>query len=213
MQYRLNPIEIRVLGSLIEKSLATPDNYPLSLNALINACNQKSNRNPVVSYDESSVREAIISLEEKNLATKSHLGRVIKYEETLSRQANFIAEEVAVLAVLLLRGAQTAGAIRSRTARMCQFKNLADVLETLERLAEWGYVKQLIRLPGHKESRWIHLFDEEGQGAEPDESETLADTAEKDGDRVDQLAEEVAALREEIEQLKDAFETFKAQFE
>lgn len=214
MDIVLSGKEARVLGSLIEKELATPDYYPLSLNALTNACNQKSNREPVVSYDEEAVREVAEALIQKGWVSKTSVGRVPKYEERLTREHNFVAGESAVLCVLLLRGPQTAGAIRTRTTRLCNFDSLDEVVETLDNLEEWRFVKRLPRLPGHKESRYTHLL-----SGTPDVDEGAAATAEEpvtppaDAQRVDRLEQEVEALRDDLDALKAAFEGFRRQFD
>src|SRR5712671_6298475 len=161
---QLTQIEISVLGSLIEKDITTPDYYPLSLNALVNACNQKNNRDPVMTLDEESVREALSSLQEKRLAgpAAGADSRVTKYEHRLQEVFNFDRREIAVLCVLLLRGPQTPGELRGRTERMFRFETLDDVLATLERLSQRdaALVTVLPRQPGTKESRYTHLFSE-----------------------------------------------------
>lgn len=209
----LTDAEIRIVGSLMEKALSTPDYYPLSLNALTNACNQKSNRDPVVAYDESDVLTVLDELEEKNMVNQSRVGRVPKYEELFSQKHNLVPQEVAVLCVLMLRGPQTAGEIRGRTGRLCVFEDRAAVSETLTKLREWELVQRQARLPGHKESRYAHLL---GGGPETIELEQTAPaTADSPAmaEQIEQLAAEVAQLRGDIEILKDAFQAFKAQFE
>lgn len=213
MDIILDEIEIRIMGSLMEKSMATPDYYPLSLNALTNACNQKSNRDPVVFHDEATVEDGALGLMEKGLVHRSGLGRVPKYEESFSREKNLVADEMAVLCVLFLRGPQTAGEIRSRTNRLCRFENLDAVHKTLGTLSEWGYVTRLPRLPGHKEARFTHLFSGEPESTDlkapavtrPPSDESLA--------RMENMEEEIQVLREELDQLKTAFQAFKDQFE
>lgn len=214
MDIVLNEKEARLLGSLMEKELATPDYYPLSLNALTNACNQKSNREPVVSYDEETVRDVAEDLIQKGLVSKTSVGRVPKYEERLALKHNFVAGESAVLCVLLLRGPQTAGAIRTRTTRLCNFDTLDGVLETLGNLEEWSFVKRLPRLPGHKESRYTHLLS--GLPDTDDHAAPLTEepvTTPADAQRVDRLEHKVEALRDDLDALKAAFEGFKRQFE
>lgn len=156
----LTDVEIRILGSLMEKALSTPDYYPLSLNALTNACNQKSSRDPVVVYDEGDVQSVLEALEEKKLVNRSGVGRVPKYEELLSPTYDLVPRETAVLCVLMLRGPQTVGELRSRTGRLATFENLEAVTEILEKLVDWGLAQQLDRLPGRKESRYDHLLGE-----------------------------------------------------
>src|SRR5712671_1699164 len=161
---QLSDVEVRALGALIEKDITTPDYYPLSLNALVNACNQKNNRDPVMTLEEESVRTALSSLQEKRLAgpASGADSRVTKYEHRLQEAFNFDRREIAVLCVLLLRGAQTPGELRGRTERMYRFEELEDVLATLERLSQRdaALVTVLPRQPGTKESRYTHLFSE-----------------------------------------------------
>ncbi len=212
METNLNAVEIRILGSLMEKALSTPEYYPLSLNALLNACNQKSSRDPVVSYDTPTVQAALESLEAEGLVGCSRLGRVPKFEELFGRRHDLMPPELAVLSVLLLRGPQTAGEIRSRTARMYRFTGLEAVLETLARLTEWGLCHRLARLPGHKEDRYAHrLGDPDGaQGmvvkvdAEPTSPEAV--------NRIETLEQAVASLRAELAALQAEFHAFKSQF-
>jgi uncharacterized protein YceH (UPF0502 family) len=158
----LNEVEARILGALIEKEITTPDYYPLSMNALLNACNQKSNREPVTELDEDRVREALHRLDDKGLAGAVRGGdsRVTKYEHRFSEAYNFGRREVAILCVLLLRGPQTPGELRGRTERLYAFDELADVQSTLQKLIERDppLVRVLPRQPGNKESRYLHLF-------------------------------------------------------
>src|ERR1700728_5304326 len=158
----LTEIETRVLGSLIEKDITTPDYYPLSLNALVNACNQKNNREPVMTLAESAVRDALASLQEKRLAgpASGADSRVTKFEHRLQEVFNFDRREIAVVCVLLLRGPQTPGELRGRTDRMYHFEALEDVVSTLDRLAqrEPPLARILPRQPGTKEARYTHLF-------------------------------------------------------
>src|SRR5215470_11153951 len=161
-ELNLNEIEARVLGSLIEKDITTPDYYPLSLNALVNACNQKNNREPVATLNEESVRHALSSLQEKRMAGPAGGAdsRVTKYEHRLQEVFNFDLREIAVVCVLLLRGPQTPGELRGRTERMYRFEALDDVEATLKKLMERepSLVAILPRQPGTKESRYMHLF-------------------------------------------------------
>ena len=215
MQIPLTPEEIRVLGSLMEKALATPDYYPLSLNALTNACNQKSNRDPVVSYDEEQVEGVATGLIQKGLVQKDSVGRVPKYEETLTRDNSLVPREAAVLCVLLLRGPQTPGAIRSRTARLCTFEDLGALHGVLENLAGYGFTEQLPRLPGHKESRYTHLFsapEEEGEVPIVKQAPPSETAASSPDSRVEALEKTVEDLRNELLELKTAFQAFKDQF-
>ena len=162
MNIILTENEVRVLGSLIEKDITTPDYYPLSLNALTNACNQKSNRDPVMSLDEQAVRSAIDGLQNKRLAgpTSSADSRVPKFEHRLQEALNLTRGETAILCVLLLRGPQTPGELRGRSERMFRFQELSDVQATLQKMIERDppLVKPLPRQPGTKEIRYKHLL-------------------------------------------------------
>jgi len=218
MPLTLTPIETRVLGALIEKDITTPDYYPLSLNALVNACNQKNNRDPVMTLDESAVRDALATLQEKRLAGPAGGAdsRVPKYEHRLQEVFNFDRREVAVVCVLLLRGAQTPGELRGRTDRMYHFEALEDVVSTLDRLAqrEPPLTCVLPRQPGTKESRYMHLF-----SGEPAEGIATAPTPELpthsglSSDRLARLEEEVASLRRELADVQQQLAAFRKQFE
>jgi len=155
----LNAEEARVLGCLMEKAVTTPDNYPLSVNALINACNQSTNRDPIVSYDESTVERALDGLREKGVSRRVRATgqRVVKHRHVVDEALQLTVPESTMLGVLLLRGAQTPGELKQRSERWHAFRSLDDVEETLQRLTERGYVRQLHRRPGQKESRWITL--------------------------------------------------------
>jgi uncharacterized protein YceH (UPF0502 family) len=208
----INDREARVLGSLIEKELTTPDYYPLSLNALTNACNQKSNRHPVVSYTEQVVVDTLEGMIEKGLVQKSGVARVPKYEERLTVDRKLVAREASVLCVLLLRGPQTIGELRGRTARMHPFDSLEDVLETLDSLAEWGWIERLPRMPGQKEARYTHLFcgrPESTKGQiEPEAATGSGDTEA----RLEIIEQDLQDLRNDLEDLKHAFKDFADQF-
>jgi hypothetical protein len=220
----LNEIEVRVLGSLIEKDITTPDYYPLSLNALVNACNQKNNREPVTAYDEETVRRALHSLQEKRLAgpASGADSRVTKYEHRSQEGFNFDRREIAVLCVMLLRGPQTPGELRGRSERMFHFESLDDVQSTLQRLMQRGpaLVRVLPRQPGTKESRYMHLLagDVEGLSMEGDATTPRASFSQSSGraeggEKMARLEEEVGSLREEISRLKEQFAEFRKQFE
>lgn len=215
---QLNPTEVRVLGSLIEKDITTPDYYPLSLNALVNACNQKNNRDPIMTLDEDSVRHALASLQEKRLAGPAGGAdsRVTKYEHRLQEVFNFDRREIAVICVLLLRGPQTPGELRSRGERMYRFETLDDVQSTIQRLTDRqpSLVRVLPRQPGTKESRYIHLFadvpaDELTPAAAPRQTSTPA----HDNSRIAALEAEVASLRNEVAELRQQLADFKIKFE
>jgi len=218
MELSLTPVEIRVLGALVEKDITTPEYYPLSLNALVNACNQKSNREPVMQLDEDSVRDALSALQERRMAgpASGADSRVSKYEHRLQEVFNFTRPEIAVLCVLLLRGPQTPGELRGRTERMYHFESLDDVQSALQKLAqrEPSLVKMLPRQPGTKESRWAQLFGGDVAVAEPSPGESVASSVIwADGERIVRLEEEVSALRREMGELKDQLERFRKQFE
>jgi uncharacterized protein YceH (UPF0502 family) len=212
----LSDVEVRVLGSLIEKDITTPDYYPLSLNALMNACNQKNNRDPVMTLNEDAVRAAVESLQRQRLAgpASGADGRVTKYEHRLQEVFNFDRREIAILCVLLLRGAQTPGELRGRTERMYRFEELDDVLATLERLSqrEPALAAVLPRQPGTKESRYMQLFSGDAPPAELASVRASANSVASD-DRMAQLEGEVAELRREVADMKEQLAAFRKQFE
>lgn len=216
MDVILDDAAVRVLGSLMEKALATPEYYPLSLNALTAACNQKSSREPVVSYDEAEVRAAVDDLRGRELVHESSAGRVGKFEERFSNIHSLVPRETAVLCVLLLRGAQTTGEIRTHTARLHAFQRLEEVQASLETLEGLGFVQRLARLPGRKEPRWAHLLSgAPGASAPADAPAPPPESTEAAGDthRMERLEAAVNSLQAEIAQLKTAFGEFKKQFE
>jgi uncharacterized protein len=212
----LNAAEARVLGALIEKDITTPDYYPLSLNALINACNQKNNREPVTNFDEETVRLALRNLSDKRLAgpASGADGRVTKYEHRVQEVFNFTRQETALICVLLLRGPQTPGELRGRTERMYQFEHLDDVLSGLQQLMrrEPPLAKALGRRPGTKEIRYAHLLSGDVEAWEPP-AEMPSSSASADAERLIQLEEQVAALRSEVAELKQQMAEFRKQFE
>ena len=219
MDQILTPVEVRVLGSLIEKELTTPEYYPLTLNALVNACNQISNRDPVVSFDEKTVARGLEGLREKKLAWMvTGVGRVPKYEHRFTDALQLAAQEVAVICVLMLRGPQTVGEIRGRTARLYEFKELEEVELTLQALlaAQPPLVMKLPRQPGTKESRYAHLLAGEVH-IEEREVETRVEPAirevRQENERLAMLESEVAHLRSDLAELKQQFLEFKRQFE
>ncbi len=218
MDIKLTEIEVRVLGSLIEKDITTPEYYPLSLNALVNACNQKTNRDPVMQLDEDAVRDALEGLQQQRMAgpARGADSRVTKYEQRLQEVFNFTRPELAVLCVLLLRGPQTPGELRGRAERLHRFEALDDVQSALQKLIqrEPPLVKVLPRQPGTKEYRYEHLL--AGDVAEPEASVHATATVERnsaDTDRIARLEEEVAELRREVGEIKDKLERFRSQFE
>ena len=218
MDILLNEVESRVLGSLIEKELTTPDYYPLSLNALVNACNQKSNRDPYMNLDEDAVREALRGLNQKELAgpADNMESRVKKYEHRLQEAFNFTRHEIAILCELLLRGPQTPGELRSRADRMHRFDDLGIVQTTLQRLMkrEPPLVKLLPRQPGTKEARYAHLLsgDVESWEREP-EPGPIVISGSSMGEQIMRLEGEVAVLQKEVADLKQQFADFRKQFE
>jgi uncharacterized protein len=213
----LNPAEARVLGALVEKDITTPDYYPLSLNALINACNQKNNREPVTNFDEETVRLALRNLSDKRLAgpASGADGRVTKYEHRMQEVFNFTRQETALICVLLLRGPQTPGELRGRTERMYQFEHLDDVLSGLQQLMrrEPPLAKALGRRPGTKEIRYAHLLSGDVEAWEPPAETTSFSAGSADAERLIQLEEQVAALRNEVTDLKQQMVEFRKQFE
>ena len=213
----LSEIETRVLGALIEKELTTPEYYPLSLNALLNACNQKSNRDPVMNLDEDAVSEALRSLDQEGLAGRADGmdNRVTKFEHRLQEAFNFDRHETAVLCELLLRGPQTPGELRGRASRMHPFDDLAQVQSTLQRLIqrEPPVVKMLPRQPGTKEVRYAQLLS--GDVSAPAAPLTFGAVPQKaaEADRIGRLENEMASLQQELADLKQQLAAFRKQFE
>ena len=207
-----------MLGALVEKDITTPDYYPLSLNALINACNQKNNREPVMNLDEGAVRQALDGLQGQNLAGPAGGAdsRVTKYEHRLQEVFNFNRAETAVMCVLLLRGPQTPGELRGRAERMHRFEALDEVQSTLQRLMqrEPSIVKALPRQPGTKETRYMHLLsgDVEEFGVAKDPSPVLPNHT-GENEALMRLEDEVHALRKEVADLKQQFEGFRKALE
>ena len=220
MNIILNDVETRVLGSLVEKDVTTPDYYPLSLNALVNACNQKNNRDPVMHLQEDAVQEALSTLQDKRLAgpTSSADSRVTKYEHRLQEAFNFTRGETAVLCVLLLRGPQTPGELRGRTERMHRFEDLTEVQSTLQRLMQHDppLVRVIPRQPGTKESRYKHLLardvEDAADVAQAPSSAFVASNS-QDTDRITHLENVVSDLRKEVADLKQQLANFRKQFE
>ena len=214
MDILLNDIEVRVLGSLMEKSMTTPEYYPLSLNALTNACNQKSNRDPVVAFDETAVVRALDSLRKKQLVVLSASSRVPKYAEVFAGTRKLVNREVALIMVLLLRGPQTLGELRGRTERAYKFDDLAEVQATLDDLEESGYITKLPRMAGRKESRYAHLLAGEVQVEETTPRlEPAAIVVQAENERIATLEGELQKLREDFDTLQNEFEKFKREFE
>ncbi|HKE07630.1 MAG TPA: YceH family protein [Candidatus Acidoferrum sp.] len=221
MALQLSEAEVRVLGALVEKETTTPDYYPLSLNALVNACNQKSNRDPVMTLDEDAVRQALRSLSEQALVRSAGGdSRVAKFEHRLNELYNFHRHEIAVLCVLLLRGPQTPGELRNRAERMHAFEDLEAVHSALHHLMrrEPPLAKILPRQPGTKESRYMHLLSGDAAPAEQVQTQHAAEMREpvgnaRDGERIAQLESEIVELRRELETLREQFAAFQKQFQ
>ena len=207
----LDPVEVRVLGALLEKEATTPEYYPLSMNALVNACNQKSNREPVVNYQEEDVSDAILRLRDKKLATMiTGNGRVNKYAQRISETLNLGRREAAVLCTLLLRGPQTLAEIKDRTERMYAFTDLAEVEHVLEKLADWpggALARKMSRQAGQKELRYAQLLSGEPASLTESSSEPPGRAS-----RIEQLEEEVRQLRSELDALRTRFDQFQAEF-
>jgi len=229
MTLQLSDVEARVLGALVEKEITTPEYYPLSLNALLNACNQKSNREPVMTLQEDTVRQALRSLSDQALVrSASGDSRVAKFEHRLNEVYNFHRHEIAVLCVLLLRGQKTPGELRTRCERLYAFEDLEAVHAALNLLMrrEPPMAKVLPRQPGTKESRYMHLLCGDAvpatahaalSGAGVDLAEVAGPTARTlssvDGERVKELEAEVSELRRELETLRQQFANFQKQFQ
>ncbi len=226
----LTPIEARVLGALVEKDITTPDYYPLSLNALVNACNQKNNRDPVMTLEEDAVRDALGGLQSDRLAgpASGADSRVTKYEHRLQEVYNFTRGEIAVLCVLLLRGPQTPGELRGRTERMHRFEDLDQVQAALQRLMqrEPPLAAVLPRQPGTKEARYAQLMSGESDYIAPEPGVADSERVGKgsptsDGsppesdlrDRIALLEQNVAELKSRVEELTQELAEFRRQFQ
>ena len=213
MPTNLNEVETRVLGSLVEKQVTTPEYYPLTLNALTLACNQKNNRHPVTSYSENQVADALETLREKNLAYVFYgsTSRVPKYKHVMPEVMHLSPPEMALMCVLMLRGPQTLGELRGNASRLHEFGTLEEVEETLNALISRDpdpLVARLPRQPGQKEGRFAHLLSGEIDVESFAETERVAPTSRRAG-----LEEKVEALAAEVEKLKEQFEQFRKQFE
>jgi len=194
-----DPVELRILGCLVEKQRTTPDVYPLTLNALRLACNQSTNRDPVVSYDDETIRTALARLSRKGWArlASGPGSRVVKYRHLLDEALGVTPGQLAVVAVLMLRGAQTPGELKGRTDRMYPFAALREVQAVLEELIERGLIERLARRPGQKEVRYALVLDGEG------ETEAVVEGAPVAHDRLGELEERIAALEETVEAVRD----------
>ena len=198
----LNDAEVRVLAALVEKESTTPEYYPLSLNALTLACNQKNNRDPVVAYGEDIVSDALDSLRSKKLARSAAGGRVVKYEHSFLEVLNLGRRELALLCTLMLRGPQTVGELRDRSERMRAFSDLEEVEACLDGMIGEGLVKRLPRQPGLKEPRYMHLLSGESEPPPGPQSE-----------RAEPLQQQIETLRRELAELRQEFASFRRQFE
>jgi uncharacterized protein len=216
----LNETEVRVLGSLVEKQVTTPEYYPLTLNSLTLACNQKNNRNPVTAFTETEVAQALESLREKNLTYVFHgsTSRVPKYKHVMPEVMHLSRPELALMCVLMLRGPQTTGELRGNASRLHEFSGIEEVDATVNSLISHEpepLVVRLPRQPGQKEARFAHLL----CGAPSEEIISEAQAArvssprKGNGERIENLDREVAALRKEVQSLKQQFGEFKKQFE
>jgi uncharacterized protein YceH (UPF0502 family) len=195
----LDPTEIRILGSLAEKQLATPEYYPLTLNALVAACNQKSNREPVMELSDDDVQRGLDRLQTEKLVWKVMGGRAVRWEHNLDTALQLDRAAKAIVTLLFLRGAQTAGELRARSDRLYSFESIGEIEETLRRLDP--LLREIPRRPGQKESRWMHLLGgvEEGVSPAPAGEDAGHSTL---SERVEQLEQQVAALTEELRTFK-----------
>jgi len=214
----LNDIEVRVLGSLVEKQVTTPEYYPLTINALTLACNQKNNRNPVTSYSENLVAQAVENLRELNLAYVFYgsTSRVPKYKHVMPEVLHLGPAQLALMCVLLLRGSQTVGELRERASRLYEFSSLEEVEETLNSLISREpetLVTRLPRQPGQKETRFAHLLAGEAAAEAAAEEPPPRRTISRETDRLSSIQEDVSALKTQMEELRLQFENFKKQFE
>jgi uncharacterized protein len=212
----LNEYELRALGALVEKQIATPLYYPMTLNALLNACNQKNHRDPVVSYDETIVARALDSLREKNLAYVFHgsEARAPKYGHVFPKAFDLNEAEIPLMCVLILRGPQTSGELRSRTQHLYKFESLAEVETLLQGLSlrDEPLIVRLPRQPGSRESRFAHLLGgpvEMEQREVPPHQAPSVQQAQAENDKIANLEEEIASLRLELSELKQQFAEFK----
>ena len=217
MDLLLSPVEARVLGALVEKDITTPDYYPLSLNALVNACNQKNNRDPVMSLGEDAVRDALAGLQDRKLAGPAGGAdsRVAKYEHRLQETFNFTRGETAIVCVLLLRGPQTPGELRGRSERMHRFETLDEVQSTLQHLMQRdpALAKVLPRQPGTKEARYIHLFSAVTDDAIAVQVAPAPAVSESETGRIDRMQAELDEIRRELADLKQQFAVLRGRSE
>ena len=208
----LTNVELRVLGCLLEKEMATPDNYPLSLNSLINACNQKSNRQPVVTYNDDEVLTALESLSSQQFVLQSTTGRVLKYEQRFSYQEGLSNQEAGLLCLLFVRGPQTAGELRSRSTRLAEFASLEEVKTVLEQLVKMEMISLLAKEPGRKEARYNHLWADDKVAEDENEIPPPNNITPQKMELIT-LQTELTELKEELANLRDEFNDFKHQFD
>lgn len=213
MDLSLDAEEVRVLGSLLEKEVTTPEYYPLSLNALLNACNQKSNRDPAMHFDEDTIERVVYTLRDKGLLVNitGAGSRVPKYGHRLSEKLNLGRRELAILCELMVRGPQTLGELRTRAERMHHFDDLAEVESILDRMSE--LVTRLGRRPGEKEARYAHLLSGPASAIDTSPEPARDSLPPPRQDRIATLEAEVAQLRRELDDLKQQFAGFQKQFE
>ncbi len=216
MSEQLTATEARVIGALIEKQLTTPEYYPLTINALIAACNQKTNRDPVVGFDEQTVQKTLDELRERNLVYVFYgsTSRVPKYKHMFPNVYELDERETAVMCVLMLRGAQTLGELRERTGRLYEFSGLGEISETLDVLQrkEKPLIVKLERQAGQKEARFAHLLSGDVSAADFP-AKTMAAVSVAGNERIEKLETELENLRSEFNSFRDAFEEFKKQFD
>jgi len=218
VEISLNAVEARIIGVLIEKEISTPEYYPMTLNALVNACNQRTNRDPVMELDEAAVSDALDRLRTDRLVwqVKTQGSRALKYEHNMKDVADLSNSALALLCELLLRGPQTAGELRTRTARMTEFTGVPAVEYALKKLAEHEkgpFVKQLPRQPGRKESRYVHLLGDTEIIAPELSSDMETDSRSRAPTRIEALEARVASLETQLEEVRKAFLDFKQAFE
>jgi len=210
---QLSDVEVRILGCLMEKEATTPDTYPLSLNALTNACNQLSNREPVMSLGEDQVKWAVNNLRQQSLvrAIQPSDARVMKFQHLVTEKLDLDRPARAVLCVLMLRGPQTLAEIKTRTNRLAEFANLADVEAVARELIDRGLAVEMARRAGQKETRYAHLLSGPPREAPADAPITIA-ASEPPRDRIAELEASLDEVRRELAALREQFETFKRQF-
>ncbi|MDX9840455.1 MAG: DUF480 domain-containing protein [Desulfobulbus sp.] len=212
MDFTLDATQVRALGCLMEKELSTPEYCPLSLNALVNACNQKTNRQPVLALDADTVDVALRSLKDHQLVVQSDASRVPKFWQALSKKCRLIDRETALLCLLMLRGPQTAAELRARGESLCAFDGPEQAAEALDNLTTTGLIVQLPRQPGQKEPRYAHLLGGVVETDEPAVTVATAPAGPSATARIEQLETTVAGLQEELRLLRQEFTAFRSHF-